>query len=459
MRSIERYLLAWIMGALGLGALLMALLIYLFMLDEVKEVYEVELKNVAVALLGVDAAARLPQAGSAGPVPGAKHPVEEDNIVLLVWTLDGRPVYSSDADVKIAFSSIDGRSYLRIGDEAWTVYTSVQPGGVTQAAQRSVTQEHAAQEAVIRLLPPMLGLMVVVGGLLVVALRRALRPLGAAARGVASRSAKSLSRISTDGMPSEIEPLVASTNDLMSRLAEALNVQRRFLADAAHELRSPVTALRLQLQLLQRASDDASRAKAGRELESGIDRTQHLIEQLLQVARTEPDGEVTRDEPVSLSDLVRSVVGQLSSKAERLDIDLGATGAIGVTVRGDSHQLTILLNNLVENALRYTPAGGVVDVDASLHDGRPTLAVIDNGPGIAPLERERVFNRFHRGEHAQANARDAGGSGLGLAIVRAIADRHQAVVSLDTPDAGKGLAARVVFAHGSAVADTIPRTT
>jgi two-component system OmpR family sensor kinase len=118
-------------------------------------------------------------------------------------------------------------------------------------------------------------------------------------------------------------------------------------------------------------------------------------------------------------------------------------------VQGDGDQLTVLLNNLVENALRYTPAGGVVDVEADRRDGRPTLRVIDNGPGVPLAERERVFDRFYRGEDARTLARDPAGSGLGLAIVRAIADRHGASVSLHTPVSGRGLEVRVVFPPSS----------
>ena len=246
-------------------------------------------------------------------------------------------------------------------------------------------------------------------------------------------------------MPREIAPLVSSINGLIGRLAIAFSAQRRFLADAAHELRTPVTALRLQLQLLRRSIDDASREDAMRELEAGIARSQRLIEQLLLVARADPDGVPTRSDPVDLGELVRSVVGGMSLKAEQAGIDIGAGGAASIMVRGDPEQLTVLLNNLVENALRYAPHGGVVDVEAGLRGGQPELRVIDTGPGVPEAERERVFGRFYRGADAEVLARDKSGSGLGLAIVRAIAERHGARVSLHTASAGQGLEVRVLF--------------
>jgi two-component system, OmpR family, sensor kinase len=161
------------------------------------------------------------------------------------------------------------------------------------------------------------------------------------------------------------------------------------------------------------------------------------------VARSEPDGEITRMEPVELAGLARKVVGKLSVQAEQRGIDLGAAGSTDALIQGDEDQLTVLLNNLVENALRYTPSGGVVDVAVGLRDGRAELRVIDNGPGIPEAERKHVFDRFFRGEGALAQ--DAGGSGLGLAIVRAIAERHGAGLSLHTPPSGRGLEVRIRF--------------
>jgi signal transduction histidine kinase len=288
-------------------------------------------------------------------------------------------------------------------------------------------------------------LVLCVAGLVVAALRRGLRPLEIAARDIATRTASSLTPIATADVPAEIRPLVSSLNDLMARLALAFSKQRQFLADAAHELRTPVTALRLQLQLLTRAKDDAARTAAVTELEAGINRSQRLIEQLLHVARFEHDGHLLRRDRVDLGELTRAVVGAMTAKAEQRGLDLGADIHAGVVVEGDQDQLTVLLNNLVENALRYTPAGGVVDVDASMLEGRPTLQVVDSGPGIPEPERERVFGRFYRSQEAPSQARDTLGSGLGLAIVREIAELHGARVSLHTPRAHPGLEVRVMF--------------
>jgi signal transduction histidine kinase len=225
----------------------------------------------------------------------------------------------------------------------------------------------------------------------------------------------------------------------MRRLSQAFSVQRRFVADAAHELRSPVAALRLQLQLLERAHDEAARARAVAELKAGVERAQRLIEQLLSLSRVEPDAPA-RLEPVDLADIARETVAQRSAEADHLGLDLGAEVEDGTVVAADRGQLAVLLDNLVGNAMRH--AAGRIDVRAGRLDGRPALQVIDDGPGVPEAERERLFDRFYRGRDGAGPP----GSGLGLAIVRAVAERHGAEVSLHTAASGHGLEARVRFA-------------
>ncbi len=444
MRSIERYLVVWVVGALSLGLALVTLVTYLVTVDEMNEVFNVDLKNVATAVATYHHSGHGQEPNQAAVLASVDASGRDDaDIVTQTWDRAGVRVFVSDPSVRLPFSATEGLSYPVSNGEAWIVYTAVSDDGVVQAAQRKAGRSEIAQESAAQVLPPMLLLIVGVGGLMVFALRRGLLPLNAAARDVAARSEHSLEPIPTDDVPRELMPLAVAVNGLMSRLSTALTAQRRFLADAAHELRTPATAIRLQAQLLEKSPDAATRAVALDELKAGIERSQRLIEQLLQVARSGADGEALRSEPIDLASLARSVVGAMSIKADRKDIDLGADAAAEVQVIGDRHQLTVLLNNLVENALRYTPAGSVVDVAAECLDERPALRVIDNGPGISPAERLRVFDRFYRGEHAATHEPD--GSGLGLSIVQAIAERHQAKVSLHTPESGAGLEVRVVF--------------
>lgn len=446
MRSIERYMLAWLLGALSLGTLVVLLVTYLVTLDEMNEVFDRDLRHVAESLGGYHHVGVALGAGATARLPLRTDEPDADEIVTVTWADDGTLVYSSDPRVRLPFLRTEALTSVEVGAEQWVVYTDVSPNGIAQAAQRQAARHDAALEAVGKILLPIIAMAFFIGTMMVFALRRGLRPLDQTARDVAARSAVSLTPMPTESVPAEVSPLVRAINSLMSKLAESISLQRRFLADAAHELRTPVTALRLQVQLLRRASDEASRKEILTELEYGVARSAHLVEQLLQVARSEPEVQPAQIESVELGSLVRAVVGRMSVKADDKHIDLGAQTGDELRVDGDPRSLLVLLNNLVENALRYTPAGGVVDVGAMPRDGRAVLYVVDNGPGIPESEQLRVFDRFYRGTHRTPAGADAGGSGLGLAIVRAIAERHGAQVSLHTPYSGTGLEVRVVFA-------------
>ncbi len=445
MRSLERYLLAWILGALTVGSILLVLVVYETTLDEMNEVFDVDLKNIATALAGYRAARGGVSSESIGDATRPVDTPDESGIVTSTWSLSGERRYGSDLRATVPLVKAGGLSRQHVGGEDWIVYTVALPDGWAQAAQRVSARRETARESAANVIPPMVALVVIVGGLLSFALRRGLRPFEAAARSVAERSARSLAPISADDVPMELEPVVLSINGLLSRLSVAFSVQRRFFADAAHELRTPVTALRLQLQLLEQSADETERRDALTDLKAGIDRSQRLIEQFLEISSGETDGDAKPMEPVDLSELVRSIVAEMSLKAEHAGIDLGARGPSGIQLHGHPHQLGVLLTNLVENALRYTPSGGKVDVDVSVEHGSPVLRVTDTGPGIPEVERELVFERFYRGENAEELARDASGSGLGLAIVRAITERHHASIALSTAPGGRGLEVRVAF--------------
>jgi two-component system, OmpR family, sensor kinase len=216
-------------------------------------------------------------------------------------------------------------------------------------------------------------------------------------------------------------------NRLLGRVAAAFASQRDFVADAAHELRSPLTALSLQLQLVERARDDAERTVATLRLRAAIDRATHLVSQLLTLARNEPAGLPVNAAPAELGAIAREAVGDVQPLAQqrRIRVELDAPGA--VPVQADAEALRILVRNLLDNAVRYSPEDSTVQVRALRNPGgHAVLEVADQGPGIAPSDRPRAFARFYRAPDASE-----GGSGLGLAIVKAIAERHGAKVALE----------------------------
>jgi two-component system OmpR family sensor kinase len=228
---------------------------------------------------------------------------------------------------------------------------------------------------------------------------------------------------------------------MLVRLGVALDRERAFMADAAHELRTPLTALHLQIGTLARAANEAERHDAMEKLSAGMQRAIRLVEQMLSFARQEPRAEPIRVR-VSLADIAREVVTELVPLADAKKIDLGISNSQPAFALGDPDALRTLTRNLVDNAVRYTPAGGRVDV--SVENGSENqcsvLKVVDNGPGIPPEERSRVLDRFYRRPGTTPP-----GSGLGMAIIKAIADSHGATLTLEAGPDGTGLAASISF--------------
>jgi signal transduction histidine kinase len=251
---------------------------------------------------------------------------------------------------------------------------------------------------------------------------------------VSDRDASRLDPLPTANVPQELLPLVEQLNALLARLEGSLDAQRRFLADAAHELRSPVAALALQVQLAARAHSPAAREAAFHELAHGVERARRLVQQLLDFARLEPGVQAEPFAAMDLSRLVREVVGRYAAQAEAQEVDLGADAPAATPMLGSEPELRALLENLVDNALRYAPRESAVTVSVRPHQGAIELAVVDAGRGIPVGERERVFERFHRvaGDHTR-------GSGLGLAISKAIVERHEGSIALSDACSDAGL--------------------
>lgn len=442
-RSILRRQMAWVLAALACGAVLLTGAVYVVTLDEVDELLDDALRQTALLLADRDLSA----ASTAAPF-GAAADIGESELVVLGRRPDGSLLFSSRPEQTLDLRIVPGASVQRSGGEEWHVYTVVQPQRVIQVAQPDSVRSESAAEAASQMLLPIAGIAALTVILVLAALRRGLQPLLATNAELARLGADRLVPLNLDGVPVELQALVETLNDLLLRLAAAFEAQRRFLADAAHELRSPLTAVQLQAQLLAAGRDAGERARASAELGAGIQRASHLVHQLLQLSRAHAEldapGSALQRRDLALGELARAIVGRWAAQAERQGVDLGAEVVADSTVVADAGQLEVLLGNLVENALHHTPRGGVVDVVVERVDGSPVLAVRDTGCGIPEIERARVFDRFYRG----SDARSRTGSGLGLAIVRTVADAHHAVVSLHDRTHGPGLEVRVRFAAG-----------
>lgn len=435
MRSIRTRLLVWLVAALFLCGAALVGTIYRYAVSEFDSVADEELKHIAYAL----------QLNGNGPETQA---FREENPEFLFATRgygpDGRMVFEGGL-IGIRFtgpaSQSEGYSDAESAGRRWRVFTHALPDGAVQVAQPEDVRRALARDLAFRMVRPV-GLAIPVIALLVWwLLARGLHPLRAASELVRRRAPGFLEPLPRGDEPQELVPLLDAIDDLIHRVSDALEAQRRFVADAAHELRSPLTALKLQVQLAERAAEGVEREAAIRELRFGVERGAHLVEQLLSLARA--DRPAQAGEACDLAALARDVVADFARRAEAMEIDLGAEATGEVRVSADREALRPLVSNLVDNALRYTPRLGTVTVKVTLDNRVARLEVVDSGPGIPPTERARVFERFYRGSAATAE-----GTGLGLAIVKAVADRYGATVTLTDAAAGReppGLRAMVDF--------------
>ncbi|HZT03493.1 MAG TPA: ATP-binding protein [Steroidobacteraceae bacterium] len=432
--SLRARLLAWLLGGVVLVGVLGGLVVYRNALAEASAFFDYHLKETALILRDQPVDYHWPP-----PIPSNNAAYD---FVVQVWTLDGELIYMSRPHAVLPTFTTIGFSTVNTSSGQWRVYGTESLTKVVQIAQPMSVRRRQAAQLALRTLGPFALLVPVLGLIVWLAVGHALQPLQRLARAVKARRLNELEPLSDEKLPDEVRPLVGSLNDLLVRLTGALDRERAFMADAAHELRTPLTALHLQLGALTRAGTESERAEAMGKLSEGVQRAIRLVEQMLALARQEP-----RAEPVptrfALDELGREVVAELVPLADARRIDLGMSEAQSVMVRGERDAVATLIRNLVDNAVRYTPAGGRVDVSVERSAGMPAQAlvrVVDNGPGIAREERERVFDRFYR----QPGTRSPG-SGLGLAIVKAIAAAHGASVELGEPAPGPGLAVTVTF--------------
>jgi two-component system OmpR family sensor kinase len=417
------------------GTAVVAAATYVLTRNQVGTLFDEELRQVAVAVqLGTDRAAS-PRVRIARP---------GFHLSVRAYDESGRVYFetafpSLPPDLPPTFA--EGFDSVATVQGAWRIYTHVTEEGVVQAGQPVASRDALARDLALRMLLPMLLFVPLLTALVAWSLRGGLAMLDETSRRVSDRDATRLDPLPLDNVPPELAPLVEQINALLRRLSASLDAERRFLADAAHELRSPVAALALQVQLAARAPSPEARGQAFDELKSGIERARRLVQQLLDYARLEPGMGSEPFRRVDVAALARQVVGTYSPRAEDLGIDLGADSPAEAAVLGVEAELRSLLENLLDNALRYAPPRSAVTVHVRSKAGRVILAVIDAGPGIPAAERGRVFERFHR------VAGDATrGTGLGLAIGKAIVERHHGRIELAEASPGAappGLLVRV----------------
>jgi len=341
----------------------------------------------------------------------------------------------------------DGFKTIAIGGTAWRVFaTHGRERDVQVFVGEQVESRNSILWAVLRSsLGPMLLALPLLGVAAWWAVRRGVAPLRLVGRALQHRSPHALQPIAVTGAPSEMAPMLDALNGLFGRIAELLESERRFTADAAHELRTPIAAIRAQAQVALGATTDAERLHALQATLLGCDRATHLVEQLLTVSRLEAGAEHALV-AVDLAALARQVVADTAplALARRQTIEVDA--AEPCTVRGDIALLSVMIRNLVDNAFRYSPSGATIKLAVSNARGAVRLSLDDSGPGMSPADMARLGERFFR---VVGSGQD--GSGLGWSITRRIAAVHRAVVRVDRSMSLGGLSVEVEFpAEGAA---------
>ena len=427
--SLRQRLLWFVLVTIFMGAVLQAITAYRGALQQADAMFDDHLQQVARSMRN---------SAPLGLLPGEADDAAGFDLYVQIWGQDGSQLFRSTRS-ELPPRAVLGFSDVEANGSRFRVYSLQTPLQTVQIAQdlnaRSARAQSLAVKAVLPfgLLTPLLMLAVWW------VISRSLAPIERARRQLASRAADDFSQLANDDLPDEVRPLVDELNLLFNRVRGAFDVQKNFVADAAHELRSPLTAIKLQAQALRRTDDEpAVRAAGVARLNLGLDRAIRLVEQLLTLAREEASAGQPPDmaDLIDLQQVIKLAVADVLPQAALKQIDVGLfekQSLPAVLISGQSEALRMLLRNLLDNAVKYTPACGRVDVSLQLQaatsglKSQCVLTVEDSGPGIPAEDRSRVFDRFFRASDMALEP----GSGLGLAIVKTIADRHGASLQLD----------------------------
>lgn len=366
------------------------------------------------------------------------------NLLFEVWTSEKKILISSEnSPTKSMFDTLLGFHDMQISNNDWRVYAKIDPFTKNKIVvaelydvRNKLADDITRNNGYILLFTyPVFGILIwIIVGL-------ALRSITRVTNEISNRASTYLEPVEAENIPVEIEPLVAELNELFLRLKLAFDRNKRFAGDAAHELRTPLAALKTQAQVALKAENENDRIHALQKVVQSVDRSSHVVAQLLTLSRLSQEDELNDVRPVDLHKLTTEIVAYLVPVAleKHIEIELSPPPDNAI-VLGNDIALGILIRNIVDNAIRYTPEKGEIQVKVIKDHDRIILRVADSGPGI-PIElRERVFERFYRvlGTKAQ-------GSGLGLAIVNQIADLHHAKIILSTPVSGIGLQLDIAF--------------
>ena len=369
----------------------------------------------------------------------------EQKLAFLVRSSDGKILFRSATAPLFSKPNQDITHYTNQSLEGhlWRVFSLREGQFSVQTAERYDIRNELIHQVIASTLSIFLISIPLVAVLIWISIGQSLKPLHQVAKEISNRRPEQLHQIDINEIPIEIRELINALNALFSRLHHAFENERRFTADAAHELRTPLAAIKTQAQVAQRAKDSQQRQQALQKMIMGLDRTTHLVEQLLNLARIEATQTLPISSCIDLRELVNHVIIDLTPQALDKAIDLGLETRLDVCItRGNWEALELMMRNLIDNAIHYTPPGGHVTV--ALNKNSPsflTLCIIDTGPGIPLEQRKRIFERFYRG-----NNHNQPGSGLGLSIAQRVAQLHHLeILLLNNPNKQLGLCVQIQF--------------
>lgn len=384
---------------------------------------------------------------AASMVAGSTHSMHEEyekNLRYQVWSGEGILLLRSANAPVAPMAEIDGYSEsIDSEGHAWRHFSVLD---MHRHFRIIVSEAHNLRTRLIQRIalhvvsPLALGLPVLII-LLWFSINRGLNPLGVLTREIQTRKPDNLVPLDAGSAPGEVRPMVLALNGLLQRVTDSLEGERRFTANAAHELRTPLAAIQAQLHVANQADSEAERQHAMKQLQRGVERGIRLVGQMLTLARLDPDQPLPDAQPVNVGEIAEAVCAELAPLALQRDQTLELVVESDLPqLPGNADMLSMLISNLVDNAIRYTPRGGHIDVALSHYLFGLTIEVSDDGPGIPAAQRERVFERFYR-----IASQDQPGTGLGLAICRRIAELHNARLTLTEGPQNRGVTVSVFF--------------
>lgn len=435
MNSIRTRLLVFILGILTLGTVAVCLSTYLGIRHEMDELYDANMRQLARTVSNMPLAKGEP----ASPLPFSHEwPHGEEVFLIQIWE-NGKLEYSSHPVADFPLQKKAGYHHSFFNNNTWGYYQEEINGHTVQISQEVKDRHEVIREVYNAILIPILIQFPLLAILVWFCVGYGFRPLVRVSNHIQTRTANYMEPIAPDDAPKEVGVMVGALNDLLRRLKLSLDTQRQFTADAAHELRTPLTALRLQLDLLNRADKPEDRHEAIETLERGVNRSIRMVQQLLELARQEPDNAAQELSQTDLKDIIQIVAAEHRPIAQKKSIDL-TLELNELKINGNSASMGVLVSNLLTNAINYTGDGGRIVIKTYKEGNKPVFEIADDGIGIPPEERTRVFDRFYR-----VIGTNTTGSGLGLSIVRNILERHGAGIELSTGIGGKGTCFRIIF--------------